>query len=320
MKQRIKDIESRLTAFKKESYQRKELLDELLNLQAEMVNATFDGEHAERSHLKIWDIEKHFEQLNEDCGHVADELLAKFRIESKAFTEMIRAEISGNKGEQKAYKSLQTVKRNQRLLRNIELKNDEHRTEIDIISITDSTIFLIEVKNTSKNIVIDERGNYCRVAYNGELAFDKNIGEKMNEKEYLLREVLRRAGLDNIQIRSLVVFTNSSITVNNDYAYIQECYLSQLPHLVDRDTTEAIYNEKQVSKIAQSILNAQCRESYPIDMDIASYKNTFSTLMATLEYAKVKQAEQEEIKAKIAKNPIRSLFQRIAKVACLIFN
>ncbi len=320
MKQRIKDIESKLTAFKKESYQRKEIIDELLNLQAEMVNATFDGEHAERSHLKIWDIEKHFEQLNEDCEHVADELLTKFKTESKAFTEMIRAEISGSKGEQKAYKSLQTVKRNQRLLRNIELKSDDHRTEIDIISITNNTIFLIEVKNTSKNIVIDERGNYCRVAYNGELAFDKNIGEKMNEKEYLLREVLKKAGIDNIQIRSLIVFTNSSITVKNDYAYIQECYLSQLPHLVDGDTSEAIYNEKQVSKIAQSILNAQCRESYPIDMDIASFKNTFSTLMATLELAKVKQAEQEEIKARITKNPIRNFFQRIAKVACLIFD
>lgn len=320
MKERIKEIEAKLIAFKKDVYQKREVLPELFALQDQIVSATFNGEHAERSQLRLFDVARHFEQINSDCGNIADELLAKFNVGSKKVSEMIKADISGGKGEQKAYKSLQTIRRNHRLLKNIELKMDDHRTEIDIITVTNNAIFLIEVKNTSKDIVIDERGNYCRVAYNGELAFDKNIGEKMNEKEYLLREVLRKAGIEDVRIVSLVVFTNSSIKVTNKYEYIKECYLSQLPHIVDGYVSGNSYNDKQMMRITQAILDAQCKEAYPIEMDMAEFKTTFATLMATLEAAKAKQAAEEEIIARRKKNPFFNFFNRLSKVACLLFN
>ena len=320
MKERIKEIESKLTAFRKESYMKKDVLPELFTLQEEIVSATFNSAHAENSSLRLWDVERHLSQMNEDCGHVADELLSSFSKQSKQFSEMIKASISGGKGESKAYKSLQTISRKHRLIRNIELKSDDHRTEIDIIAVTDNTVFLIEVKNTSKNIVIDEKGNYCRVTYSGELAFDKNIGEKMNEKEYLLREVFKNVGIDNIQIKSLVVFTNSSINVTNNYEYIQECYLSQLPHIVNNAMGEYTISDKQILKITQAILDAQCKEAYPVEMDMNVFKTTFATLLATLEQAKAKQSEMEELMAKKKQNPFTTFFQRLLKVACSIFN
>ena len=314
MKERIQEIENQLTAFKKKKYLKKDLLSELFALQKEIVDVTFNSDHAEKSSLKLWDVERHLSNMNEDCGHIADDLLESFSKQSKDFSEMIKGIFSGAKGESKAYKSLETISCNHRLLRNIELKFKNHRTEVDIIAITENTVFLIEVKNTSKNVVIDEKGNYCRVTYSGDLVFDKNIGEQMNEKEYLLREVLKNAGLENVQIKSLVVFTDSNANVINNYAYIKECYLSQLPHIIDGVTSEYVLSNKQMAKIAQAILEARCEEAYPVEMDMSVFKTTFATLLATLEKEKAKQKEIEEIRTK--KISFLAWFRRRSKSAC----
>lgn len=316
---RIKEIESRLTAFSKEKYLKKEIIGELFKIQEEVVATTFDSEHAGNGQLRLWDVSKHLEQMNESCGHVADELLAKFEIGSRTISDMIKADISGAKGESKAYKSLQTVRRSNRVLKNVELTLDEHRNEIDFICVTNNVLFLIEVKNTARDIVIDDRGNYCRVRPDGELSFDKNIGESMNEKEYLLREVLRRAGFEDVKIVSLVVFTNSNVKVTNNYPYIQECFLSQLPHIIDDYSSTTVYSDKQMMKFTQVILDAQCQEAYPIEMDMGEFKTTFATLLATLEDARAKQIEDELTKSN-KKSFFAKLFQQLSKVACFVFH
>ena len=73
-------------------------------------------------------------------------------------------------------------------------------------------------------------------------------------------------------------------------------------------------------RITQAIIDAQCKEAYPIEMDMAEFKTTFATLMATLEEAKAKQAAEEEIIARRKKNPFFNFFNRLSKVACLLFN
>lgn len=320
MKERIYEIRKNLTAVNKEKYSKKEYLSELLSLQNQMVSEAFTPEHTENAFLKLWDVEKHFAQLNESCGGVADDLLESFSKQSRQFSEMIKAEICGAKGENKAYKSLQTSSAARKILRNIELKSEDHKTEIDLVVISNSVVFLIEVKNTAKNIVIDEKGNYCRIAQNGDLVFDKNIGEKMNEKEYLLREALKKYGFENIDMRSLVVFTNSAISVQNDYPYITECYLSQLPHIVENSQGVTVFSEQKISKIAQSILSAQCKDEYYVEMDVEAFKNIFSTLLATLEQAKAKENEKSALATKKTSNPFARLFKKLARVACLIFS
>lgn len=319
MKERIKEIESQLTSLAKEKYAKKELLSQMLALQNEIVCATFNEEHAQRADLRLWDVEKHLSQLNEGCGNVADELLSSFVAQSRQLSEKIKAEFSGAKGESKALKSLQTNPNSQKILRNVELTLGDHRTEIDLIVITKSDIFLLEVKNTAKDIVIDEKGNYCRRAYNGDLVFDKNIGEKMNEKEYLLREALKNAGVENVNIQSLVVFTNSGINVTNNYKYITECYLSQLPHIVSNTQGIERFSEREINKVAQIILNSQSKHEYYVEFDVERLKNTFATLIATLEKAK---AEQNEKTVEIARkrNPFAQLFKKIACATAVMFN
>ena len=81
--QRIEELMTAMKSFGKESYHKSELLNEMFALQQEIVELTFSGEHAATAELKIWDVERHLEQLNADCGNIADEELAEFLVNFK---------------------------------------------------------------------------------------------------------------------------------------------------------------------------------------------------------------------------------------------
>ena len=95
--QRIEELMKAMKSFGKESYHKSELLNEMFALQQEIVELTFSGDHAATAELKIWDVERHLEQLNEECGNVADEELARFKEGCKVLCNLIKAEISGNR-------------------------------------------------------------------------------------------------------------------------------------------------------------------------------------------------------------------------------
>ena len=210
---RVQELMTAMNSVSKEAYHKSEILDEMLALQSEIVNLTFNGEHAAIAELKIYDVERHLEQLNEECGHVADEALQRFIEGSKKLCNLIKAEISGNKGEFKAFRTLEYLKTQNVVLKNVELEDGDLRTELDAVVITPKCITIVEVKNTSKNIFIDEAGNYYRT---GEfLKWDCDIAGKMSIKEDLLRKALATAGITDVKIQGIVVFTNNRIEVQN---------------------------------------------------------------------------------------------------------
>jgi len=286
---RINEIISSMQSFNKDLFRKAELLPEYLDLQKELINLTFNDSHAENGKLRIWDVEKHLEKLNDECCHIADEELEVFKEESKFICNAIKSEFSGNAGEYKAFRSLETLRCKNRVMKNIEFKSGDHRTEIDAIVFTEKAVFIIEVKNPHRDIYIDERGNYCRVG--DTMHLDCNIGEKMNDKVYLLREALKSVGYANANIISLVVFTNSTIHVDNRYDYITTCFLGNLPHIIERYDGKPIYGENNISVMMESVSKAECKEAYPLEIDINQYKYHFANLMATLEEANEKCSE-----------------------------
>ena len=286
---RIKEILNAMPSFSKGAYHKEELLPQYLELQKELINLTFNDTHAENSKLRIWDVENHLEKLNEECGHIVDEEFKVFREESKFVCNAIKSEFSGNAGEHKAFHCLETLGCKNKVLKNIEFKSGDHRTEIDAIIFTEKAVFIIEVKNPHRDIRIDERGNYYRV---GDMEFfDCNIGEKMNDKVYLLREALKATDYSNANIVSLVVFTNSEIQVENRYEYITTCFLGNLPHIIERYDGEPIYSDSDISAMIESVANAECRGTYYPDINIDQFKRHFAEIMATLEEAAEKRSE-----------------------------
>lgn len=274
---RVNEMMATMKSFSKDKYQKDELLAEMFALQQEIVGLTFNGEHASTADLKIWDVERHLEQLNQDCGNVADEELQRFKEGSKTFCSLFKAEISGNRGDTKAFRTLQYIHSKNIILKNVELSDGDRRTELDAVVVTPGVVTIVEVKNTAKNIFIDENGDYYRT---GEyLRWDCNIAEKMTFKEELLKKVLTDGGIDNIRIRSIVVFTDNRIEVQNKYSRIRTCFVSQLAYIIDGFKSGIYMGEEEMEHIEGLIREAECKEAYPFEFDIAQYKMDFATLM-----------------------------------------
>lgn len=288
---RVNELIAGMKSFGKENYKKCELLPEMFALQQEMVGLTFNGLHASTADLRIWDVERHLEQLNRACGNVADQELQKFVNDSKIFCNLIKAEFSGNRGESKTFRHLQYLYTKNMVLKNVELSKGGLRTELDAIVITSSGITIIEVKNTAKNIFIDEKGGYYRT---GEyLKWDCNIAEKIDIKERLLRNILIDIGMENVEIHKLVVFTDDRIEVQNKYPVIRTCFVSQLAHIIDSYVPTTELTDEDMKRIGDAVRAAEEKREYPFEFDVDSYKAEFATVMAILEEESAKTGEKE---------------------------
>ncbi len=291
---RIEQIESQITSMSKPMYHKREVLPGLLDIQKEMVQLTFDADYADNMNLKIYDVVQHLENKNNELNHIADESLERFKSECKDFGNMIAREIAGSKGERLAKRTLEVLQSNRRMLFNVELKEGDIRTELDAVVFTSKAIFMIEVKNPSKDMVIDAKGNYYKA--HGYMDFGRNLGEKVNDKSHLLRESLKEIGKP-LNIVEIVVFSNNQIKVENRSKYIKHCFLSQLPHIIDEYNGKDIYADEDMDFMEGLVHSAECEEEYPIEFDIVAFKRDFATVVAALESA----AEINRIKAEQTK-------------------
>ena len=119
------------------------------------------------------------------------------------------------------------------------------------------------------------------------------IENYMTLKEELLKKVLIDDGIEDVQIRSIVVFTDNRIEVQNKYSRIRTCFVSQLAYIIDGFKSSTSLSEEEMEHIEGLIKEAECKEAYPFDFDVAQYKIDFATLMAVLEEASAQAEEQE---------------------------
>lgn len=286
---RINEIMAQLTACDQEKYRKEEVIPALLELQQQLVQLVFDEKHAELSKYRIWDVQRHLAQMNIDVGDFLFPEVDSINARCKIINNMIASEFSGRAGERKAFWSLETVRCDNLLLKNVELKSSQHRTELDGIMFTSKGIFIIEVKNSKRDISIDTHGNYYRIGQT--MIFDKNIGERMNEKTHLLRNALIAAGVSDPHIANIVVFTNNAIQIDNQYPHINTCFLSELPHFIEGYQHEAIYTHDDIQNMHDTVKEAQCQEAYPLEIDMAQFKLDFATLLTLLEMTNSKEKE-----------------------------
>lgn len=280
---RVNEIISRITTFSKSTYSKSELLPELLKFQQELVDLTFNTEHAENNDLRLWDVEDHLSKMNDERGHVADAELSKFTQGCKVVCNRIKAELSGNSGEQKVFGSLENLGCQNGILHNVELEFDGRRTEIDAIVFTNRAVFIIEIKNSKKNIFIDEYGELYRIG--NSMHHDGNIAKKMDKREVLLRKVLERAGMDHLKIFKIVTFTNPHIDVECKYHYIKVCPSSYLPSFIEKFTSNHWYSYDDICTMMEVVTEVKCPEEYKMSIDMTEFKKDFAILMAKLEVA-----------------------------------
>lgn len=279
---RANEILSQITACSKDSYTKAEFLPELLKLQWELVNLTFNEEHAESGDLRLWDVDNHLRKMNEARGYIANDELDRFTKGSKKLGNTISAEISGNIGEQKVFRELERLECQNGVLHNVELEFGGRRTEIDAIVFTNRAIFIIEIKNSKKDIFIDENGDFYRTG--NSMHYDCNIADKMDEREALLRKALERSGVDHLKIFKIVAFTNNHIDVENKcHRYIKVCYSNYLPSFIEKFKSDYCYSYEDICTMMEAVTEVKCKEAYQMSINMQEFKADFAKLMAILE-------------------------------------
>lgn len=301
---RKEQIKNSIHSFSNENgYTKKEYLSELLSLQKEIVETAF----GETGNYKIWNVLGKYNALNKANGSIAATECNKFYQDVLAIDNQIKAEISGSKGEYKAFRNLETLMCDHKVIKNVCLMHGDHRTELDAVVLTGKAIFVVEVKNTKRDVRIDSQGNFYRMSNKGE-QYDSNIGEKMNDKVYLLKTALQQAGIQNIKIESLLVFTSYGINVDNDYSYIRTCFLSNLPKIIESYNGSKVYSHFEFDDLESAIKSAEVEDFFGAPIDMEEFKENFATLVA-----KIEEAENNPRIRRAAK--IRNFFFKIQKVA-----
>jgi len=312
IEKRTQEILNCMVSCSEPAYHKSEILPELLALQRALVALTFNAEEFELGNLKIWDVEAHLTQMNEECRGVATDLLIQFKLGCRMICNIIKAEISGNRGEAKAFSSLEKLKNENIIIKNIELSNESCRSELDAVVLTRNGAFIIEVKNTAKDIFIDERGDYYRTGEYTRL--DCNIVQKMSNKKELLQEVIQAAGLGKIEVFEILVFTNNRIEVKNHCSSIRPCFLGQLPFIIDEWNKETCVSSDEMYRAAKAIESARNEATFPMNFDVVQFKMDFARLIAELEVSSTVEIVPEigdRVSAKTKVNEKRTLVEII---------
>ena len=294
-KQRYEKIMRMMTPCDKALYYKDEIQVEMSQLKQVIVNSTYNEEHANNMRLGLCDVLEHLKRKNEEQGNVASEYIERLGDECRAFDTILGREKAGKTGEIQAFRSLETLKSEHVIFKNLELNIGDNRGELDAVVITSKAVFLIEVKNSGHDMVIDSKGNYFRAR--GYMNMDYNIGEKVNNKEYLLRNVISKeinARGKKLKIVNYVVFPNRQIDGTNQYKYLKTCFLSQLPHLIDEYEGEELYTSGDLQDLRELITNSENKKAYPLGMDIDKLKSDFAMTMALLEVAGGYEPEIEQ--------------------------
>lgn len=266
---------SSLKGLSKDVYSREELLPEMNQLEKEMAQIVFeDGLDIPAEYVHMSYIMKHLHEMNNVAGNVADQELKRLSRLASIFSNHVRAQQSGITGEDRVEQYLDYMKSNHVVLRNLQLSDGVHNTEIDFLVLKQGVATIVEVKNSKRDIYIDAAGDMYKIGrYEN---FDSHLGAKMDFRAEVIKQLLKDAGFENIKIEKVVVFTNNRIQVQKDYRGFRVCFLSRLPHLIDDFYgTGVIQFTKHLQQIADFIQSKDLNEYYPFDMDVQEFKEVF---------------------------------------------
>lgn len=283
-------IASSFKACSKNSYHKSEILPELLNLQSEMVKVAFpEMDDESRASLRLWDIVDRLEEASASKRGKGAAEIAEFKQSCKTVGNMIAAEISGKRGENVTFNRLEKAGFDGVAVRNIEVTRNDYRTEIDGVVLTSRGAVVVEVKNTRKNVFIDEEGNAYRTGKFTRL--DCNLLGKMQARQEFVAETLAAAGYPNVEVSGVVVYTNDRIEIQNHCESINVSFLSRLPYLIKSLPCGESRGAKDLQQMALALEKASSHELYPMNLDMGVFKQQFAVAITSLDESEPKRPE-----------------------------
>lgn len=260
-------------------YTNQEIIDKLVDLQETMANQVFAVSHAE--HFVAKDIMIHFKALAEEYGLAESTEYRRLSMNMRFLGYTIGSLKKGAKGERRTREGLRVMSfdPNVRILYNITLQGDSSKTEYDAIVSTPYGIFVVEAKNFSGTAYISPKGMLQRDTDSND---DYNLGERMHNKEFLLRSCL--GDLATVPYQGLLLYVDESADIVDDYRQIPITYCNTVAATIRRyDTGEVSILPDQAVEIENSLVAHQVENKGVCKVDCDQIISDFASLMSEIE-------------------------------------
>lgn len=230
-------------------YTKQEIVDMLKNLQKEMSTIVYGITEEKNKKPKLFisslnDLIKKY-KINEPW------LLDRFTENVDNLMHTIACFINGINGESKARNAFKLLKneRNTEVLFNIGLEDDDLSTEYDAIVINEWGIFIVEVKNSGTDIIINKNGWLTK---DDSKPYD--IPYKIGIKETLLKSYL--GDICENKCHSIMMFPNYRISINDEYQKIPICHGKAIVNSINKfkDTGKKLSID-EIAVIKQTIVS-----------------------------------------------------------------
>lgn len=264
-------------------YRHEEVLAEYNRVVETMADVVFGDRQEELCRHTVQDVAKRLKERAGECGMTGCESFHRIKKDLMELDNRIQAEQAGRWGENLAFQKLEAMSGPYKLIRNVELDGEKGRTEIDGIVLTRKAIFILEIKNTKRDVYIDEKGCYTTLGTHE--TDEGNIRWKMHYRYVCLKECLKKMSVPYLKIVQLVVFTNETSKLTNRCDKVNAVYLSQLQKTMESYMGRELYSDLDVSNMARYIEQARGTTAYPIAFAITNLKMDFAQFIAELEEA-----------------------------------
>lgn len=250
-----------------------------------LLKAIYSPEEGEK--LRVHHLQRRMEELVERSSLSDNPICKENQKNINELASKIAATAAGAYGEKKAGEALRRIYSDHYILHNLYLKNEAGAAEYDYIVITSKGIFIVEVKHSNWDIVIEENGDYLRND-NGSFDFHYNIADSMERKRYILWKALPEDIKSSVcieHIHQLVVFVGDKRVINK-VRWLKTCYCNRASRCIDDWYVEKYRLFRGEMKCVFDFLNNNNSEAYfPLDINLEKMITDFSSTLDLIDKA-----------------------------------
>lgn len=194
----------------------------------------------------------------------------------------------GVEGEMIAKRAMFGIDAPSRILLNMEFIMDDLVFETDAIVINSKGIYIVEVKNIHRNLVIDEHG--MLVAADGSGRTYCNVKMQLNNETAVIRRILEQSFPDFPKMMALasriqVVLFSADGSIIDSRQEITIADRNNIACILNNSPCEETLSCEEINAVAKALEDAAQISRYPVNYDYVRVAQAFATAIAKLEYA-----------------------------------
>ena len=263
-------------------YTHDELKNECFALEAELLKRVFQDDY--RENMRLIDLIRHLEDIAASRGLDGNETFGELMRNLRELRFLIASGINGDKGERRARRALEWLPIDHKTIYGLQLEYDGYVDEYDAIVLTVDGVFIIEVKYSACNTVIDARGNLCSKTRTHHKAY--NLGERMQSKEFTLWKTLQAAGveLDRNRIHGVLLYANDDSEIDDLFGRVKVCRCGDINYYIsDFSGADRVIDHDAIGAIKSALEHSGTQMLFKPSVDFGVIRERFECVMALID-------------------------------------